>query len=256
MPPTQINCVRGVVGVILLFPFIKNEIPRLLERRYLSLWMRSLFGSLSALALFYNVQINGASFAVATGHLSSVFVVIFALTVFRESLKVLEWMGLIVVLTVTFTLGSPLGLEIQPKGTIIGVAGALCAGIGMISLKRAANLFSPLLIVWGFSLLSMITSCVVPGADWLWHWKGILLILLPVALLGLVGQIFLTKSYEYLPAIAASACGLSGILWNISLESLYFSTLPTATSSLSYCALCVGLMLMQVGRKSKKPSTA
>ena len=254
MPPAQINFVRGAVGAILLLPLMRKEIPLLLDKRYLSLWTRSLFGSLAALALFHNIQVNGATFASAIANLSSIFVVVFSLVIFRETLTLIEWIGLGVVFAAVYTLESPLGFTIEPFAAVIGLVGAFCGGIAMTSLKRAANQFSPLLIVWGFSLFSMITALIVPSGEWSWHWKESLIVLIPVGLLGLIGQVFLTRSYQHLPAIVASACGLSIVFWNIFLEAVYFVTLPKSGSLLSYFFLCGGLLLMQGVRVRKKNS--
>lgn len=254
LPPAQLNFVRGAVGVLLLLPFLRKEIPLLVTKKHLSLWARSLFGALATLALFHNIQLSGTSFAIAMANLASIFVVLFSVMFFRETLTLIEWIGVAVVLGASFALDSPFGVKIAPAAAIIGLIGACCGGIAMTSLKQAANQFSPLLIVWGFSLFSMITALMMPGGDWSWRIEECLFILIPTGLCGLLGQIFLTKSYERLPAIIATACSLSSIIWNLLIESIYFGMLPKSFSLLMYLLFLVGLLVLQTGRARKKES--
>lgn len=254
IPSAEMMFARGFVGVVLLTPFVVSEVRSLFHRHSIFVWIRFIAGALAVLALFYNIQINGAGLATAVANLTSLFVILFSIIFLRERLIFSEWIGIILVFLATFMLHSPLGLMINFQGSVIGLLGAFSGAIAIISLKKIANQYSAYLLVWGFCFFCGIISLFCPGPSWFCRsWLDVLALFL-AGILGAAGQIFLTVSYRELPASLASAVTLSAILWSVILESLYFRELLSFPSSLSYLLMAIGLQILNT-KKAKNQST-
>jgi drug/metabolite transporter (DMT)-like permease len=251
-PAAEILFARSVVGITFFTPFVFKNIRLLLNKKYYLAWIRFFTGALAVYAVFYNTQLNGASFAIVMSTLGeTLFIVLFSIVFFKERLLKREWTAIIIVLAGASILRSPFGIAITLLGVFIAIGGALSGSIAMISLKKAVALLSPALIVWGFCFVCGLVAPLLPSERWACSSLSQLGLLALTGFLGAFGQFFVTKSYAELPAIIAAVITLSAILWTIMLESLYFRQMPSGVALLSYGLIFVGLNLLQIFNKSK-----
>jgi drug/metabolite transporter (DMT)-like permease len=251
IPSSQIMSYRFIIAMVLLTPFIFKEIPLLWKRSCSPLWFRFAGESLALFALFENVKITGLAGATALNNLSSVFVVVGSALLFKDKLSLKEWLGIGVVLTGSFILQSPWGISIPLLGLMVGLSGAFSSGMSLLALKVSASRASALFMVWGFCLLCGVIGftqwtgplAIQSSSDWAW--------LSLVALIGIMGQILMTRAYMMLPAGIASATGLSGLVWSILLESLHKGSVPRITAILAYMMILGGLGVL-IKQKTKQ----
>ena len=249
LPPAQILFARGISGLVLLTPFVFKSIPLLWSPKQFLIWIRFFAGTLAAFALFYNIQMNGAGFAALFSHMATLFVTFFSIVLFRESLSKTGWLGVTTIfigIFLLYILRSSFDTSFNPVGIFIGLAGAFCGGVAMTALKQMADKFSSLFIVWGFCLFCGLIALFFFDAAWKCSGISHLLLLTSTSLLGLFGQILLTQSYSFLPAIIASLLGLSSILWSVIFESIYFQSFPDQFSLFAYAIIFVGLTILQI----------
>lgn len=255
-PAAEMMFMRGICGVALLTPLVYKEIPQLATKTSFLAWIRFFAGAIAVYCLFYNIQKNGAGFAVALSNVSSLFVLFFSLIFLKESLLLKEWGSVFVVLSGVFFLHSPFVNRADPYGVVIGMIGALSGGIAMTALKTIATRFSSTLIVWGFSLVCGILAPLLPSSSWSCNNISSFIILMVTGFLGVYGQVFLTKSYLYLSSIIASVFSLSAILWSVLFESIYFQTTPGKGTLVSYGLIFIGLNLLQIFQARKTQYTS
>lgn len=242
----QVMFARGIVGIIILTPFIIKEIPKLFNKTTGLLWLRFFSGAGSIFFLFYNVQVSGAGVGTALGKIEAIFVIILSLFLFKEYPKVSDWIGITCILLGVGALHLPVIKDVHFESLWIGLTGAFLGGIALTALKKIVSSFSPILIVWGLCFTTIIVSLFIPSDPWFLKDTRSTLPLLATGLLGVLGQVLLTKSYAALQAPIASVVNLSSILWCLILESFYFQITPSPLILCSYGLIIFGLVGLQL----------
>lgn len=245
--PALVLFARGVMGMLLFTPYVKKEVFVLLSKKSLFLWCRFIAGAISMFTLCANVQMSGAGPGLALAKVEAVFVILLSIVFFKAFPKKIEWVAILLILSGVYILYAPIIAGLNGPTLIIGLIGALFGGVALISLKKAAFTFSPKLIVWGLSLVSIFMSFGFPSSiSWGSMQSMDLILLAIVGVLGTVGQVFLTKSYAQLSAPIASMINLSSIVWCIVFETMLSRTLPSAISLCGYGLMIVGLISIQL----------
>lgn len=238
---------RGLIGLLLFTPYVKKEIFSLASKKSAFLWCRFLAGSISFYALSANVQMSGAAAGLALAKIEAVFVILLSIVFFKVLPKKIEWIAIVLILLGVYVLYAPILATLHIKTIMIGLIGALFGGIALISLKKSAHAFSPLLIVWGLCFTSILISFTLPSSKGFSSMNTVDLALLGlVGVLGTLGQVFLTKSYGLLSAPIASMVNLSSIVWCILFEIALSGSLPNMMSLFGYGFIILGLVSIQV----------
>ena len=150
-------------------------------------------------------------------------------------------MPILFVLFGTTLLHSPLGSHLTFKTFLTGLFGAVCAGVAYLALRSASARHSPSFVVWVFSAVTALATIFVPSERWAFP-SGILLVYaLCIGTLGLLGQLFLTRSFLYLSAGTASTLMLSGVLWGGLAEGVILQWHPSRGALVSYGLVILGL---------------
>ncbi len=251
-PTSQLMFARGVIGVLLLSPFVFRDIPKLIHSNSAVLWLRFGAGAVASFSMFYNIQTSGVGPATALSNLATVFVILLSVLILKERFVKQQWLGMVLVIAGAALLQSPVGFNVPIRGIIIGVSGAFASGIAMISLKKASKRFSANLVVWGFCFVILLVASSVPGPQWSFPYDSNILILGLSGLLGVVGQLFLTQSYLHLPAALASTLTLSVLVWSVAFEALYLQTLPEKVACFCYALILLGLHLSHSAQMKTK----
>lgn len=227
--PSEITFVRGLFGLIILFPFVRKEVPTLVTKESMFIWCRSFFGASAVLLYFTNIHLGGSSDAKLFQNLSPIFVLLFSISFLKERYSLKSFLYLFLSVFFIFIIKLENKSDLSNMTIAVGVTSAILTAFAYMSLKRAANKYSAKLIVFQFSFILMIVSPFFPGEkstldfhNFPFHIKN-----LAIPALALVGQICLTKSHLILKGSVASAFTLSTFIFLLIGEILFFSkTLP------------------------------
>lgn len=245
IPASEIMTARCIAGLLFLTPFVLKDIPQLIKPNSLMLWVRFIGGSIALFALFQNIQLSGVGVATALSNLAAVFVVAMSAIILGEKITFKDSVGIALVLGGAFVLQSPFGQNLGSKTIFLGIMGSFFGGVGMVALKIAAGQTSQYLIVWGFCIFAGLLSLIIPDSPWITPSYSDLGLLSLTGILGVLGQVLMTKAYAYLPASLASTINLSAMVWSITFESIYFKTIPNPLSIVSYFLIIIGLIVVQ-----------
>lgn len=155
----------------------------------------------------------------------------------------------------------PSGAGLDPVGVAAALFGVTCSAIAYVTVRKLARTEHPLVIVLYFPLVAtplalpwMLASFVVPGPlDWL--------MLIGIAALTQVGQVFLTMGLAIERAGRATTVSYLQVAFLMLWQMLVFGELPTAWT-LAGAALILGgtLLVAQVSgellRRSRTPPAA
>jgi drug/metabolite transporter (DMT)-like permease len=231
---------RAAVGALVLLPVVARAIPALFKTKALSLWVRSFAGAASVLCYFSNLHRASVGDATALRDLAPVFVLLISWGL-GESVRIVELIGVAVVLSGAILLKSPFGSDLPFWTVLVGMAGALSAGIAYSALKRATAVHSPVLVVWCFSAVTAVVAAMMPGESWVLPRGSALLAAVSIGALGLLGQLLLTFSLSLLPAATGSALMLLGIVWGAACEAIFTEWRPSLGAVVAYAIIVAGV---------------
>ena len=251
IPPEQLMFSRAFVGWILLLPYIFRKMSTAFSPRARFLWIRSIAGALAIACLFHNIQNSSAGDASALGNLAPLFVVLFSALFFRYRPSALEWLACITAILGALTLQIPSTNAISSSTLAIGLSGALFGGISYLSLKKAANKYSPQLVVWMLSSGTIVVSLLISRAPWIMPSATALGILLLIGVLGMIGQILMTWSYTYLPAPVAAPLVLGSTAWSVLLETFFLGRPLSVTAVAGYLMIGISICVLQKSKEGK-----
>jgi len=248
IPLNELVFVRGLTGLLFFFPAVfVHDLRNIFSIKAKSLWLRSLAAGTSVTLYYYNIQVCGAANATAIHNTSPMIVMLLAWLIYKDRLRPIDYVAVIVVFTGSFALSSPSGANLPTSAIIVGFTGALTAAISFTALKKVARSFSSGQVVWAFSLLMIVVSLTVPGEGWVWNIGFINIVcVLGIALLGLLGQILMTKSYIYLSPSIASSLSLTSLVWSGLGEALLLGFIPNVMTIVSYGIIISGVVLLNM----------
>ena len=245
-PGEQLVFFRGLSGTILLLPLVWKKIYLFFRRDGKLLWLRSFAGAVSILCFFYTLQNTSPANANLLASSTPIFVGIFSWIFFSEKLNSREMIGILLVLLGDVLLHIPSQSSIPFTVGAIGLFGALTTSIAFMSLRQVAQKYSASLIVFGFSLISLLISYFWHGSHiWIMPRSNHIIFLLAVAFLGLFSQILTTLAFTYVRGSVAAAIGRSVIIWSGIFDFFWGSFKPSNIELISYTAVLLGVFLVQ-----------
>ncbi len=243
---------RGLTAVLCISPFVWREIPKLFDKKAALIWIRSIAGALGLYCYFVNTGTGGAAAAKAMVNLSPSFVAIFSFLFFKETITKRQLIGVCIsILGVMALVQQNLTGPESLQWYAIGLAGAAFTGVAFMSLRQATQLFSPALIVWTLSILTMSVSAhslknnplQFDKTSWFW--------LLAVTISSLLGQITLTLSYIALNATVATMLSLITLVMLVIYDFAVSRQIPNSNHLIPYALILSGiLVLIRIKRKS------
>jgi len=140
----------------------------------------------------------------------------------------------------------------------VGNAGALFTAAAYMSLKKAAQSFSAYNIVFVFGICTVAVSLAWPG-DWIYPRPEDLFSLFGIGLLGLLGQIFLTKSHTHLTNASAAALTLLTSVFLILYDAIWTAKLVDGAAIVGNVVILMGVLFVifsKSGHRAPPPTKA
>lgn len=251
IPSGELTFLRGAFSWVVLLPFSLRYITLAFSRQSTYLWLRSAAGATSMVCFFWNLQHTNVGTASALSNLAPVLVALLSWQLLRERLDLREGLAVAITVSGALTLYRHSGQSLPLIVIIVGLAGALTTSIAYLSLRQAALRFTPELVVWCLSTLTMLAAAIAPGEPWVRPSAPELAPIGGVMVAGLLGQVFMTRAYVHLRAPVASALGLSSLVWGVLCEVIFHRDYPSALEWLSYALIIAGVALLQLASERR-----
>ncbi|XP_038677880.1 solute carrier family 35 member G1 [Scyliorhinus canicula] len=204
--------------------------------------MRGILGASAMMLIFYAIQQMPLADATVIMISNPVFVSIFAWIFLKE--KCNWWDPIFIIFTLTgvvliarprFIFGSvDSGSEFdymgRVRGTLAAFAGAICAALALIAIRKMGKSVNYLISIWYYSMTGIILSVIAVSVTHEWRLPNcgvdrVFLILIGV--FGLIGQIFLTKALQIEKAGPVALMKTTEVLMAFLLQYLFLSYTPT-----------------------------
>nr|XP_013806580.1 PREDICTED: solute carrier family 35 member G1 [Apteryx mantelli mantelli] len=206
------------------------------------LFFRGFFGSSAMVLLYYAFQVMPLADATVLTFSSPVFTSLLAWIFLKEKYSIWDLLftlfaitGVVLIARPPFLFGSNItGIEgnytDHLKGTIAAITSALSAALTFVILRKVGKSVHYFLSIWYYAVIGL-TGCVITlflVNEWSLPYCGkdrVLLILIGV--LGLGGQIFLTKALQIEKAGPVAIMRTMDVVFAFILQILFLNHLPT-----------------------------
>lgn len=242
--PEQLVFQRGIFCIFALLPFCYRELSAYFRKDSGMLWIRCIAGSLAVLFYFYALQGTASANANLLFSSTPIYVGLLSWILLREKISRSEMFGIFLIVLGNIFLYIPSSNPIPLWVGFTGSIGALFTAIAYLSLGELTKTHSPAMIVFGFSVVSLVLSLLYPGKVWIPVDRSSFLFVFSVAALGLIAQVSSTLSFAYLKSPVATALGRSSIIFSGILDIWIASFKPGAFEIAAYIVVILGVYVV------------
>lgn len=205
---------------------LRNKALLRTRNRVAHVW-RGTIGFASMLCMFYSFKLLPLADAVAINFLGPVFAVLFSMIILREKARRRHWIVLGAGLTGVMIMTNPGHGGVNWTGFSVGFFGAILFGVTQTWMRILGRTEHALTTVWVFSLLATLFSATTlpfvwrsPAfADWPFF--------IGSGLFALIGQIAVTRAYQYAPAATIGPFNYTSLIWAMLFGWLFWNEQPT-----------------------------
>ncbi|MDS9467049.1 DMT family transporter [Paracoccus sp. MBLB3053] len=236
IPPGQQVFFRSffAIPVILVWLAWRHELRTGLKTfRPMGHFYRGIIGTAAMGFGFWGLALLPFPEVTAIGYAAPLLVVIFAamflgenVRLFRLSMVALGLIGVIIVLSPRITTGADLGYK-ESLGAMVTLAGATCAALAQIFVRKLVQEERTSAIVFWFSVTSTILGLLTLPFGWVMPDLKTGLLLVLTGLLGGLGQIMLTSAYRYADASLVAPFEYVSMLLALAIGWFIFGEAPT-----------------------------
>jgi drug/metabolite transporter (DMT)-like permease len=186
---------RSVVSLVMSYAILRQKQVNIWGNNKKWLIIRGFAGSAGLLFFFTTIKIMPLGSAIAIQYISPIFTSLLGIFIVKEKVKPLQWLffGLAFAGVVAIQGFDP---RITTTQVIIGIAGAMSAGMAYNSIRKLKDSEHPLVIIFYFPLVTI----PLTGAYLITHWLAPtwfeLTILLGIGIFTQFAQYYLTKAYQ------------------------------------------------------------
>jgi drug/metabolite transporter (DMT)-like permease len=218
IPASEITFLRAVCAVIVLLPFIRRHGSLWLGAPSVLLWIRSVVGAISVLALTWNLQHTTVGFANTLFNLAPIFVVMLGALWGQEKLTLSRFINIVLVVVASTVFWHGSRSEAHLIIWVVGLAGMCAAAIAYSLLKSLPSFWSPLDITWCLNLATLPVALPFKNGPWIVPSGRVGLLLGAICALTLVGNALANLSFQNLELSTATAFVPSSIIWGVVLD--------------------------------------
>lgn len=227
IPASETLFSRFLIGLLFLLPFvIKDRDFKVDTRQWKFLILRNSAGVSNMLINFYVVKFLPLSIAVLLMNTSALFIPILLLFFHQKTPLNVLLCSLIGFLGVSIILLTNHNGNVDPIYVLIGLSGAVLAGMAFIGLQELNKYNTPKNIVFYFHLIGTFMLPVFFINQWKIPNLYELGLLLLVGGFGLIFQLLLTRAFKYAPANIITPFAFTGVVFSSVFDWLFWHHTP------------------------------
>jgi len=191
----EIVFVRSVVSLVMSYAVIKQQKINPWGDNKKWLIIRGLAGSAGLLFFFTTIQRVPLGSAIAIQYMSPIFTSLLGIFIVKEKVKPLQWLFFAIAFAGVITIQG-FDPRVTNMQALIGLAGALSAGLAYNSIRRLKDSDHPMVIIFYFPLVTIPLTGVYLLTNWFaptgFEWT----ILIGIGVVTQFAQYFMTKAYQ------------------------------------------------------------
>lgn len=195
--------------------------------------------------------------ATAIGFSMPIFATILAALLLREPVGLHRWSAVLVGFIGVLVIARPDAAHLAQPGFLVAILAALMTALVSIALRELGQSEPTPVIVFWFSLLSLLPLALLMPWSGRWHDAETMRLLLAMGVVGGLAQLLLTAALRLGPVSLVLAMDYSQIIWATLAGWLLFGAWPTASSGWGATLIVAGSLYIgwreQVHRRRHAP---
>jgi drug/metabolite transporter (DMT)-like permease len=237
---------RNVIGIpFLLYSIYKSPLEQVGGKPFL-LFFRGFIGTMALYFFFYGVTTIGLPEAITYQQSYPIFLALISALYFGQPIGWKSWVAILLGFAGICMIFVPKmsGSALELKSNVIGISNLIMTGVAYLSIRGLSEYYDKRTIVLSFMLcgilfpiLSLVVGqyCPTPQFDFivakfylpkLQH----LYLIVPLGLVALIGQVYLTKAFSHKNTGIIGAMGYTNVVFSILLGVLIGDALPDLLS--------------------------
>ncbi|XP_052568844.1 solute carrier family 35 member G1 [Peromyscus californicus insignis] len=239
----EISAFRCVFQMLVIIPCLIYRKTGFIgpKGQRLFLLLRGVFGSSAMILMYYAFQTTSLADATVIAFSCPVFTSIFAWIFLKEKYSLWDafftlfaFVGVILIVRPPFLFGSDTGMRESYsehiKGTFAAIGHAVLAAMTLVILRKMGKSVDYFLSIWYYVILGL-PECIIilfVIGEWSLPYCGLdRLFLILIGLLGLGGQIFITKAVQIEKAGLVAIMKTMDIVFAFIFQIAFFDNMPT-----------------------------
>ncbi len=186
---------RSVVSLIMSYGLLKQQNINIWGNNKKWLIIRGIAGSAGLLFFFSTIKVMPLGSAIAIQYMSPIFTSMLGIFIVKE--KVLSWQWVFFAMAfIGVVVIQGFDTRVTSQQALIGIAGALSAGLAYNSIRKMKDSEHPLVIIFYFPLVTIPVTGVYLLSNWLNPTWVEFLILIAIGVVTQFAQLFMTKAYQ------------------------------------------------------------
>ncbi len=233
---------RSVVSLVMSYGILKHKKINIWGNNKKWLIIRGIAGSAGLLFFFTTIKVMPLGSAIAIQYLSPIFTSLLGIIIVKEKVLPWQWVffGLAFVGVVVIQGFDP---RVTPVQALIGIAGALSAGMAYNSIRKLKDSDHPLVIIFYFPLVTIPITGVYLLTNWLQPTFIELSILIAIGVVTQFAQYFMTKAYQADTLSKISSIQYIGIIFALGFGYFLFDESYNFRSGLGIIIIVLGVIL-------------
>jgi len=231
---------RGSVAMIVTFFLLKRRGESFVSGKPWLLFLRSALGTLGMVLYFAALEKLPLADTVTANKLSPFFVLLFSRLFLKEKLKKAQVLAIIAAFSGVALVADPHGVSVS-GAMLMALASAVFAGAAYTTLRALSRYDSPLLVVFWFSVFSVVAFLPGTIANGVIPVKSAILPLLAIGSAGVMGQVLMTAAYRHAPGGKVAIYGYLSVVFAVAWQIAVFGEIP------SIMMLCGALLVIAGG---------
>jgi drug/metabolite transporter (DMT)-like permease len=191
----EIVFVRSVVSLIISYVVLKKKKIHLWGNNKKWLIIRGIAGSIGLLFFFTSIKVMPLGSAIAIQYLSPIFTSLLGIFIVKEKVNSWQWFFFALAFVGVIAIQG-FDSRVTLEQALIGVGGALGAGMAYNSIRKLKDSDHPLVIIFYFPLVTIPVTGIYLLTNWLQPTLFEFAILIAIGVVTQFAQYYMTKAYQ------------------------------------------------------------
>jgi drug/metabolite transporter (DMT)-like permease len=246
--PLQVVFFRALGTFVFIFPYMLHQRIAIIGSHPKLLLARAVIGLISLSTFFIAIQRIPLASAVSIRYVGPIFGAILSYFFLKEKVSLLQWISFVIAFSgVVFIKGFDIRIDIL--SLILVLTSALFLGVVFVLIRYLATREHYLTIINYFMVVSMLAGlCFV--SQWRMpaptEWYAVL----SIGIFGLVGQIFMTKAFEYSETSVLAPFKYMELVYALIMGYLFFAESYSLLPMLGIVLIVIGMIMNIYGKQS------
>ena len=237
----QIVFFRSIGTLLFTIPLIiRHKIPFFGNNKKW-LMVRGVAGVISLICFFQSLHYLAVGTATSLRYTSPIFATIFAFIFLKEKIEPVQWL-LFLLAFVGVLMIKGFGVGVNYIGLILAFVSAISLGLIFVVIRKIGNSESPLVIINYAMMMAFLFGGVLSIINWKVPNLVELLLLLSLGFFGYVGQLYMTKAFQFSETSFVAPLKYLEVIFMIIIGAIWFDEIYNLWSLFGIFLILIGLV--------------